>query len=152
MPSYSLLAHVLSLSTSFLLLLATVQRYFRLQTEYDHYERREQMLQIITQQKRDELEHVMNHIHQLLLFEENTMETDRSDPTIARIDPSECVYDHGDHRAMVSLERYRSSLTDDDDDDESENDPLLQRLKFTRPSRLKTSTPHVYKHGEYLSE
>ena len=151
MPSYSLLAHVLSLSTSFLLLLATVQRYFRLRTEYDHYERREQMLQIITQQKRDELEHVMNHIHQLLLFEENTMETERLDTSIARIEPSQCVYDHGDHRAMISLERYRSSLTDDDDD-ESENDPLLQRLKFTRPSRLKTSTPHVYKHGEYLSE
>jgi hypothetical protein len=111
--------HLISLSTSLLFLMTTIQRYHRLRNQYEHYERREKMLHSILIQKQDELENLIDYINQL------------------QIQSSICVYDHGDHLSMpsmISLERFSM-----DEDDESDNDPLLQRLKLTKPSRLKTS-------------
>ncbi len=131
--------HLFSFSTSFLFLTTTIQRYYRLRNEYEHYERREKMLNSMVIQKRDELDNLINYINQL------------------QIKSSACVYDHGDHLTMPS--RILLEKLSIDDDDESDNDPLLQRLKLTKPSRLKTSsknnnTPNeihtVY--NEYLSE
>lgn len=120
-----LFGQIFSFSTSLILLFTSFQRYFRLKNEYDHYERRQTMLQLLTQQKRDELEHLIDHIRQLLLFEDQMTES------------STCAYDHGDHLTMLSFQRYSTNFIDDDE--ESEDDPLLQRLKLTKPSRLKNS-------------
>ena len=122
----SLFGQIFSLSASLILLFTSVQRYVRLKNEYEHYERRQTMLQWLTQQKRDELEHLIDHIRQLLLFEEQMTES------------ATCAYDHGDHLTMLSFQGYSTNFIDDDDD-ESEDDPLLQRLKLTKPSRLKNS-------------
>jgi len=95
--------------------MATIQRYHRLRNQYEHYERRKHMLDFIIIQKQDELNHLINYINQL------------------NIKSSICVYDHGDNLSMSS--RYSIH-----DDDESDNNPLLQRLKLTKQSRLKTSS------------
>ena len=124
--------HLISLSTSCIFLLTTIQRYNRLRNEYDHYERRYRMLNSITTQKRDELEKSLKHINQLLRVE-NQMSLS-----------TENEHDHGDHISMPTFFSFDNFLlNDDDDDDESEDDPLLQRLKFTRPTRLKSSLKHI---------
>ncbi len=125
--------HLVSLSASFIFLMTTIQRYHRLKTEYDHYERRHKMLYSISVQKQDELEKLINHISQLLSLENeltSSIKTDR-----------ECVYDHGDHPSMpsiFSLEKFSF-----DEDEESDDDPLLQRLKLIKPTRLKTSSRQI---------
>ena len=164
---------LLSLTTSVLLLAANLQRYNHVQHEYDHYQRRYKMLHAITRQKRDELEHLMNSIRQLVLFEDSITvdcryrssvhrthavclgagEDGSDDESLARlcrsIESTLCVYDRGDRlsmpSAMISLEGSTSMFADDDGEDDgdeetSENDPLLQRLKLTRPSRLKNAS------------
>ena len=108
-----------------LFLMTTIQRYHRLKNEYDHYERREKMLDSITIQKRDELENLINHINQLLLIENHAVKTMINVYMIM-------VIIHQCHREF-SLEKFSI-----DEDEESDNDPLLQRLKLTKPSRLKT--------------
>jgi len=107
--------------------MTTIQRYHRLKTEYDHYERRHKMLYSISVQKQDELEKSINHINQLLLLENKITSSIKTD--------DQCVYDHGDHSSIFSLKKYSF-----DEDEESDNDPLLQRLKLTKPTRLNTSS------------
>ena len=121
--------HLISLSTSVIFLMTTIQRYHRVKNEYDHYERRHRMLHSITTQKRDELDHVIDHINQLLLLENRR--------TVSLISDNRCVYDHGDHPSIFSLENY---LVSEKDDEESEDDALLERLKRTKPTRLKISS------------
>ncbi len=122
--------HLISLSTSFIFLMTTIQRYHRLKNEYDHYNRRHKMLYSITVQKRDELENLINHINQLLLLENRISVSFKTD--------NQCVYDHGDHPSILSLEKFSF-----DEDEESDDDPLLQRLKLTKPSRLKSSSRQI---------
>jgi hypothetical protein len=112
--------------------MTTIQRYHRLRHEYDHYERRQKMLHSILTQKRDELENLMNHINLL----EDKLSVDH------KTEPSICIYDHGDHPTMPPLFSLEN-LPLTDDDEESDNDPLLQRLKLTKPSRLKTSSRQI---------
>jgi hypothetical protein len=141
-----------SLSISIVFLLTTLQRSFRRHNEYEHYQHREHLLHIITQQKRDELEHVIDHINRLLLEDERILDGHHRSL-------STCAFDHGDHNGTIVFEPCTSMLTDenndnndrDDDDDDaeeeeedededmSENDSLLRRLKLTKPSRLKHS-------------
>ncbi len=122
--------HLMSLSTSLIFLMTTIQRYYRLKNEFDHYERRHKMLHSITLQKREELENLINHINQLLLLENKR--------TVALKTDNRCVYDHGDHPSILSLEKNFI-----DDDEESDDDPLLQRLKLTKPTRLKFSSRQI---------
>jgi dTDP-glucose pyrophosphorylase len=109
--------------------MTSIQRYHRLKNEYDHYERRHKLLYSITLQKRGELENLINHINQLLLLE-NKM-------TVSIKKDHQCVYDHGDHSSIYSFEKCSF------DEDEESNDPLLQRLKLTKPTRLKTSSRQI---------
>ncbi|CAF1321206.1 unnamed protein product [Adineta steineri] len=113
--------------------MTTIERYHRLQHEYDHYNRRYKMLHSITIQKQDELDDLMNHMNELLvLLDERTNNS-------FEIGSSICVYDHGDHLTMPSM--IESEKNEESDDD----DPLLQRLKITKPSRLKSSTNQFFK-------
>ncbi|CAF1276758.1 unnamed protein product [Rotaria sp. Silwood1] len=115
--------------------MTTLQRYYRLRNEYNHYKRRSKMLNSITIQKRDELENLINHINHLLLLE-NQMNISIQSNRQVEIKPYISIYDHGDHSSilpMASLEKYLIEEESDDDD------PLLQRLKLTKPSRLKNS-------------
>jgi len=119
--------------------MTTIHRYHRLRNEYDHYQRRHRMLHSITIQKRDELEHLSNHINQLLLSEDISIKPDNQ----LHIGSSVCVYDHGDHSSMspmISLGRFSS----DEDEESDDDDPLLQRLKLTKPSRLKSSSRQFF--------
>jgi len=125
--------HLMSLSTGFIFLMTTIQRYYRWKNEFDHYERRHQMLHSITLQKRDELEKLVNHINQLLLLENKR--------TVSLKTNNRCVYDHGDHQSMPSILSLEKILIDDDE--ESDDDPLLQRLKLTKPTRLKVSSRQI---------
>jgi hypothetical protein len=102
------------------------------------------MLHSITIQKRDELEHLSNHINQLLLSEDISIKTDNQ----LQIGSSVCVYDHGDHSSMspmISLGRFSS----DEDEESDDDDPLLQRLKLTKPSRLKSSSRQFFNSNTY---
>lgn len=122
--------HLLSLSTSLIFFMTSIHRYRRIRNEYDHYERRHKMLYSITLQKRDELENLINHINQLLLLENKMTDSIKSN--------HQCVYDHGDHSSILSLKKFSF-----DHDEESDDDPLLQRLKLTKPIRLKTSSKQI---------
>ena len=153
---------LISLSSSIIFLMTTIQRHDRLKNEYDHYERRHRTLQSIACQKRDELEKLVNHINQLLLLEEK-----RTDP---RRKENPCVYDHGDHPSMPSMFSLEKYVMDDDneeqqEEEESDDDPLLQRLKLIKPTRLKLSSRQLSNnrnttildeihtvYGKYLSE
>ncbi len=125
--------HLISLSTSLIFLMTMIQRYHRLKNEYDHYQRRHKMLHSITLQKRDELENLINHIDQLLLLEDRR--------TVSLKMDNRCIHDHGDHPSMPSILSLEKILIDDDE--ESDDDPLLQRLKLTKPTRLKLSSRQI---------
>ena len=126
---------LISLSSSVLFLMTTIQRYHRLKNEYDHYERRHKTLQTITSQKCDELENSVNHINRLLSLEKKRNVSLRKE--------KQCVYDHGDHPSVPSIVRLERLSMDEDEDEESEDDPLLQRLKLTKPTRLKLSSRQI---------
>ncbi len=128
---------LISLSTSLIFLMTIIQRYHRLQNEYDHYERRHKMLYSITLQKRDELEKLINHINQLLSLEDAMPVSSKT--------TNQCVYDHGDHPSMSRILPLEKFLLDDDE--ESDDDPLLQRLKLTKPTRLKTSSRQLLRNS-----
>ncbi|CAF0844077.1 unnamed protein product [Rotaria sordida] len=143
--------------------MTTLQRYNRLRNEYNHYKRRSKMLHSITIQKRDELENLINHINHLLLLE-NQMNISIQSNKQVQIESYFCTYDHGDHSSIspiISLEKFLTYEESEDDDD----DPLLQRLRLTKPSRLKTSSRQILNtnnsnildkihtvYDEYLSE
>ncbi|UJR27861.1 hypothetical protein I4U23_009126 [Adineta vaga] len=131
----------ITFSTSIIFFITTIQRYHRLRNEYEHYDRRYQMLHSITIQKQDELENLINYINQLLILVE-----DRRNISIRKNDSTNCVYDHGDHSTMsplISIERYSTNRNEESDDDDDDDDPLLQRLKLTKPSRLKSSSSYL---------
>ena len=143
---YSLIKQLLSkskfywitFSTSLIFLITILQRYYRLRHEYEHYDRRHQMLQSITTQKQDELENLTHHIHQsLLILEDQRIISIRKDEYFQR-KPSTYVYDHGDHLTTSHLRSSEQPSTGDDTQSD-DDDPLLQRLKLTKPSRLKSS-------------
>ncbi|CAF2740090.1 unnamed protein product [Rotaria sp. Silwood2] len=119
--------------------MTTLQRYNHLRNEYNHYKRRFKMLHSIAIQKQDELKNSINHINHLLLLE-NQMNISIQPNKQVQIRPYFCIYDHGDHSyisPIVSLEKF---LIDEESDDD---DPLLQRLKLTKPSRLKSSSRKI---------
>lgn len=125
---------LISLSGSCILFMTTIQRYCRLKNEYDHYERRHKTLQTITSQKQDELENLVSHINRLLSLEKKRNVSLRKE--------KQCVYDHGDHPSVPSTVGLEELSTDEDE--ESEDDPLLQRLKLTKPTRLKLSSRQMF--------
>jgi hypothetical protein len=120
---------LISLSGGVLFLMMTIQRYYRLKNEYDHYDRRHRTLQTITSQKRDELENLVNHINGLLSLEKKR--------NVSLKKEHQCIYDHGDQPSVPSIVCLEQLSMDEDE--ESEDDPLLQRLKLTKPTRLKLS-------------
>lgn len=146
--------YFISFSTSVIFLMTTIQQYHRLRNEYDHYHRRYRMLQSITIQKRDEFEHLMNHIYQLLLVDD---QMNISIQPKKKLEVGQCFsgYDCGDHSLLIPVETLCLNQNKESDDDD---DPLLERLKQTRPSRLKTSSQQLLNnsvhtvYSEYLSE